>query len=145
MTGRNSLYYWYDISYQCWFASEEAKIYCKNFNDSIAVVCSHLILASAVLLAIINAVELERNGCFFVFFFPFIEEYCVVIEKNIDKKLANRISDQIWYKGCLKGKFGRGVQICEGGFISAVTPVFQERNQGWNTQNHSNLCFPWIK
>ena len=38
-----------------------------------------------------------------------------MIEKNIDKKLANRISYQIWYKGCLKGKFGRGVQICEGG------------------------------
>ena len=41
-----------------------------------------------------------------------------MIEKNIDKKLANRISYQIWYKGCLKGKFGRGVQICEGGSIS---------------------------
>ena len=26
-----------------------------------------------------------------VFFFTFIEECCVVIEKNIDKKLANRI------------------------------------------------------
>ena len=35
--------------------------------------------------------------------------------KNIDLKLANRISNQIWYKQCLKGKFGRGVQICEGG------------------------------
>ena len=41
-------------------------------------------------------------------FFTFIEEYCVVIEKNIDKKLANRISHQIWYKRCLRGKFGRG-------------------------------------
>ena len=64
-------------------------------------------------------------------------ECCVEIEKNIDKKLANRISYQIWYKGCLKGKFGRGVhirqqiwtdggegggvQIC-GGSKSAVTP-----------------------
>ena len=48
-------------------------------------------------------------------FFTFIEEYCVVIEKNIDKKLANRISYQIRYKRCLKGKFGRGVQICGGG------------------------------
>ena len=28
------------------------------------------------------------------FFFTFIEECCVVIEKNIDKKLANRISYQ---------------------------------------------------
>ena len=38
-----------------------------------------------------------------------------MIEKNIDKKLANRISYQIRYKRCSKGKFGRGVQTCEGG------------------------------
>ena len=38
-----------------------------------------------------------------------------MIEKNSDKKLANRISYQIRYKRCLKGKFGRGVQICGGG------------------------------
>ena len=37
-----------------------------------AVVCSHLILAYTVRLAIMNAVELERNGC--CFFFTFIEE-----------------------------------------------------------------------
>ena len=42
-----------------------------------------------------------------------------MIEKNIDKKLANRINYQICYKRSLKGKFGRGVQICEGGSISA--------------------------
>ena len=46
-----------------------------------------------------------------------------MIEKNIDKKLANRINYQICYKRSLKGKFGRGVQICEGGSISAVTPA----------------------
>ena len=57
------------------------------------------------------------------FFFTFIKECCLVIEKNVDKKLANRISHQIRYKQCLKGKFGKGVQICEGGSISAVTPV----------------------
>ena len=56
-----------------------------------------------------------------VIFYTFIEECCVVIEKNIDQKLANKISHQIWYKGCLKGKFGGGVQICEGRSISAVT------------------------
>ena len=56
-------------------------------------------------------------------FFTFIEEYCVVIEKNIDKKLANRISHQIWCKRCLKGKFGRGVQIrCDTG--SYYRPIF---------------------
>ena len=64
MTGRNSLHYCYDVSYQCWFASEEAKIYCNNFNSSNAIVCSHLILAYTVRFAIINAAELERNGCF---------------------------------------------------------------------------------
>ena len=107
MTGRNSLHYCYDVSYQCWFASEEAKIYCNNFNSSNAVVSSHLSLAYTVRPAIINAVDLERNGCFF-FCFTFIEECCVVIEKNTDKKLANRISYQVWYKGYFKGKFGRG-------------------------------------
>ena len=38
-----------------------------------AVVCSHLILAYTVRLAIMNAVELERNGCC-CFFFTFIKE-----------------------------------------------------------------------
>ena len=38
-----------------------------------------------------------------------------MIEKKIDKKLANRISYQIWYKGCLKGKFGRGSKSAKGG------------------------------
>ena len=42
-----------------------------------------------------------------------------MIEKNIDKKLANRINYQIRYKRCSKGKFGRGVQTYEGGSISA--------------------------
>ena len=106
------------------------KIYCKNFNRSNAVVCSHLILAYTARLAVINAAELERNG--WVFFFTFIEECCVVIEKNIDKKLANKISYQIWYKRCLKGKLGRGSKsakgihirkrISTGGSKSAVTP-----------------------
>ena len=58
MTRRNSLHYCYI------FASEEAKIYCYNFNRSNTVVCSHLILAYTVRLAIINAAGLERNGCF---------------------------------------------------------------------------------
>ena len=36
--------------------------------------------------------------CLFVCFFTFIEECCVVIEKNIDKKLTNRISYQYYTK-----------------------------------------------
>ena len=39
-----------------------------------AVVCSHLILAYTVRLAIMNAVELERDDCCCFFFFTFIEE-----------------------------------------------------------------------
>ena len=110
MTGHNSHHYCYDVSYQCWFASEEAKIYCYNFNRSNAVVCSHLILAYTVRLALINEAGLERNGWFFFF----IEECCVVIEKNIDKKLANRISYQIWHKRCLRGNFSRGSKSAGG-------------------------------
>ena len=64
MSGRNSLHYCYDVWFQCSFVSEEAKIHYNNFNSSNAVVCSHQILAYTVRLAIINAEELERNGCF---------------------------------------------------------------------------------
>ena len=110
MTGRNSLHYCYDVLYQCWFASEEARIYYNNFNRSNAVVCSYLIPTYN---------KCGRNGTIWLFFFIFIEECCVVTEKNIDKKLPNRISYQIWYKRCLKGNFGKGVQICEGGSASA--------------------------
>ena len=42
-----------------------------------------------------------------------------MIEKNSDKKLANRISYQIRYKRCFKGKFGRGSKSAEEGSISA--------------------------
>ena len=117
-----------------------------------------------------------------LFFFTFIVGCCVVIEKNIDKKLPNRISYKIWCKRCLTGKFGigsklrRGIKSANGptpeqlfspivmaftactyvgpdpgpnpptdmdwgGSKSAVTPAFQERNQGWNTRSHFNLYF----
>ena len=56
-----------------------------------------------------------RIGTKWLFFFTFTEECCFVMEKNIGKKLPNRISDQVWYKRCLKETFCRGVQICEGG------------------------------
>ena len=42
-------------------------------------------------------------------------------KRTSTKKLPNRIRYQIWYNGCLKGKFGRGVQI-RGRSKSAVTP-----------------------
>ena len=77
--------------------------------------CSSLFASNSCVYCTTRYNKCGRIGTKWLFFFTFIEECCVVIEKNIDKKLANRISYQIWYKGCLKGKFGRGVQICEGG------------------------------
>ena len=49
------------------------------------------------------------------FFFILIEECCVVIEKIIHEKISNRISYQIWYERCLKGKFGRGPKSAKEG------------------------------
>ena len=62
-----------------------------------------------------------RIGTKWLYFFTFIKECCVVMEKNIVKKLANRISHQIWYKRCLKGKWGWGWggPNLRRGFISA--------------------------
>ena len=42
-----------------------------------------------------------------------------MIEKNIERKLANRISYQIRYNDAQKESLVEGVQICEGGSISA--------------------------
>ena len=42
-----------------------------------------------------------------------------MIEKNIDKKLANRISYQIRYKRCSKGKFGEFKPTKEGPYPPA--------------------------
>ena len=51
----------------------------------------------------------------FLFFFTFIEGMlCCDWKEHRKKKLANRISNQIWYKGCLKGKFGRGSKSAKG-------------------------------
>ena len=84
MSGSNSLRYCYDVSYQCWFASEEAKIYCNNFNSSNAVVCSHLILAYTVRLPIINAAGLERNGCFSL---PLLRNVVLWLKRTSTKSL----------------------------------------------------------
>lgn len=76
----------------------------------------HSILAYAV-----------KRGNEMAVFFIFIEEGCVVIE-NINKRLLNRISYQVWYKWCLKGKFG-GSKSARGGKeirarITAATTIF---------------------
>ena len=81
--------------------------------------CSSLFASNSCVYCTTRYDKCGRIGTKWLFFFTFIEECCVVIKKNIDKKLANRISYQIRYKRCSKGKFGRGVQICGGGSISA--------------------------
>ena len=77
--------------------------------------CSSLFASNSCVYCTTRYNKCGRIGTKWLFFFTFIEECCVVIEKNIDKKLANRISYQIWYKGCLKGKFGRGSKSAKGG------------------------------
>ena len=56
-----------------------------------------------------------RIGTKWLFFFTFIEECCVVMEKNIGKKLPNRISDQVWYKRWLKERLVGGPNLRRGG------------------------------
>ena len=92
MTGRKSLHYCYDVSYQCCLASEGARIYCNNFSSSNAVVCSRLVLAYTVRLAIINAVELERNGCFSL---SLLRNVVLCLRRTSINRIANRISCQI--------------------------------------------------
>ena len=87
--------------------------------------CSSLFASNSCVYCTTRSNKCGRIGAKWLFFFTFIEECCVVIEKNIDKKLANRISYQIWYNRCLKEKFGRGIQICEEGSKSAVTPALR--------------------
>ena len=77
--------------------------------------CSSLFASNSCVYRTTRYNKCARIGTKWLFFSTFVEECCVVIEKNIDNKLANRISYQIWCKWCLKAKFGRGVQICEGG------------------------------
>ena len=68
--------------------------------------CSSLFASNSCVYCTTRYNKCGRIGTKWLFFFTFIEECCVVIEKNIDRKLANRISYRIWYKRCLKGTFG---------------------------------------
>ena len=115
MTGRNSLHYCYDVSYQCWFASEEAKIYCNNCNSSNAVVSSHLILAYTVRLAIINAVDLERNGCFLFFVLPLLRNVVLWLKRTPTKSLQIELVTKYDTKDALKESLVRGSKSAKGG------------------------------
>ena len=116
MTGRDSLHYCHDVSYQCWFASEEAKIFCNNFDNSNAVICSHLILAYTVPLAIINAAELERNGCFSA---PLLRNVVLWLKRTSTESLQIESVTKYDTNDAQKESLVEGVQICEGGSISA--------------------------
>ena len=101
-----------------WRASHQKKHQKKQgFIVTISILrMQHSILAYAV-----------KRGNEMDVFFIFIEEGCVVIE-NINKRLLNRISYQVWYKWCLKGKFG-GSKSARGGKeirarITAATTIF---------------------
>ena len=94
-------------------------IYCNNFNSSNAVVCSHLILAYTVWLTIMNAVELERNGCFVLFFFffsPSLRNVVLWLKRTSTESLQIEL---VTKNDAQKESLVEGVQICEGGSISA--------------------------
>ena len=116
MTGGNSLHYCHNVSYQCWFESEEAKIYYNNFNSSNAIICSHLILAYTVPLALINAAELERNGCFSV---PLLRNVVLWLKRTSTESLQIELVTKYDTNDAPKESLVEGVQICEGGTISA--------------------------
>ena len=85
-----------------------------------------------------------RIGTKWLFFFTFTEECCFVMEKNIGKKLPNRISDQVWYKRYLKGTFGRGGSNLRRGSISAsgFGPGVQIRYDTGIAGEKSGLKYP---
>ena len=107
-----------------------AKIYCNNFSGSNAVVCSHLILAYTVRLPIINAAELERNGCFSI---PLLRNAVLWLKRTSTKSLqvkwvtkydTNDVKKESLVGGFKSAKwgsiftsrFGLGVQIrCDTG------------------------------
>ena len=93
--------------------SKEAKARFQEFE------CSSLFAFNSCVYCTTRYNKCGRIGTRWLYFFTYIEECCIVMEKNIGEKLSTRFSYQIWYKRCLKGKFGRGVQICQGGSISA--------------------------
>ena len=117
----DSLHYCYDVSYQCWFASEEAKIFCDNFNTSNAVVCSYLILAYTVRLAIINAVELERND--WILFLPLLRNVVLWSKTTSTKSLQIELVTKYDTKGAWKESLVGESKSANGGSKSAVTPV----------------------
>ena len=88
--------------------SKEAKERFQEFE------CSSLFAFNSCVYCTTRYNKWGRIGTRWLYFFTYIEEWCIVMEKNIGEKLATRISYQIRYKRCLKGMFCWGVQICQG-------------------------------
>ena len=90
--------------------------------------CSSLFAFNSCVYCTTRYNKCGRIGTKWLFFFTFIEECCVVMEKNIGKKLPNRISDQVWYKRWLKARLIGGPNLWRGG----PNPLWQIRcDQVW--------------
>ena len=81
---------------------EKSGIHCSYSTTKFC--CSHLILAYTVRLAIINAAELERNGCFSL----------SLSTKSLQIELVTKYDTNDFFKESLVGVGGGGVQIYEG-------------------------------
>ena len=100
--------------------SKEAKERFQEFE------CSSLFAFNSCVYCTTRYNKWGRIGTRWLYFFTYIEEWCIVMEKNIGEKLATRISYQIRYKRCLKGMFCWGVQICQG----LYPPAYLDRGGG---------------
>ena len=116
----------------CWFASEEAKIYRNNFNSSNAVVCSHLIPAYTVRLAMINAAELERNGCFSL---PLLRNVVLWLKRTSTKSLQIELVTKYDINDAQKESLVGGIQTCVGG-------PYPPANIDWGGPNPRRVQIP---
>ena len=80
---------------------------------SVVRIFLHLILAYTVRLAIINAAELERNGCFSV---PLLRNVVLWLKRTSTESLQIEL---VTKNDAQKESLVEGVQICEGGSMSA--------------------------
>ena len=90
-------------------------MFCNNFDNSNAVICSHLILAYTVPLAIINAAELERNGCFSA---PLLRNIVLWLRTSTESLQIESVT-KYDTNDAQKESLVEGVQIFDGGSISA--------------------------
>ena len=73
--------------------------------------CSSLFTSNSCVFCSTPCNECGRIGTKWLllfFFYLYWGNVMLWLKRTSTKKLANRISYIIWYKGCIKGKFGRG-------------------------------------